>query len=209
MFTEFLIVAGVHFIALISPGPDFFLVTKYSLDYSKKAGIIIASGLATGILCHVALSLTGISLIIKSSPQLFLILKIICSFYLLYLAFVIFKNRNNNLETEEGISTKKNTIETNKSWAYFYKIGLLTNITNPKVIIFFFTILTQIVSINTSYFMKIIYGIEMSLATFLWFTFISLFFSNNTFQKHYLKNKKYLDTFFAIVLIILSIRILI
>ena len=71
----FLTVALAHLLAVISPGPDFIMITRNSLIYSRKSGIYSAIGLGLGILVHVIYSLVGIGLVISQSILLFTIIK--------------------------------------------------------------------------------------------------------------------------------------
>ena len=66
-----LTVALVHFLAVLSPGPDFIMVVRNTLIYSRKTGIYSAIGLGLGILVHVTYSLVGIGLLIAKSILLF------------------------------------------------------------------------------------------------------------------------------------------
>ena len=63
--------ASVHFIALMSPGPDFALVVQNAARYGRQTGLYIALGLSFGILLHSILSLTGISYLVHQQPELF------------------------------------------------------------------------------------------------------------------------------------------
>ena len=65
--TEFIIVAIAHLLAVISPGPDFALITRNSLVFSRRTGVYASIGLALGILVHITYSLVGIGLIIVLS----------------------------------------------------------------------------------------------------------------------------------------------
>src|SRR3989344_5836798 len=64
---QFITVAVLHFLALMSPGPDFIMVTRNSLSYSRKVGILTALGLSLGMVVHVTYSLVGLAYIISQS----------------------------------------------------------------------------------------------------------------------------------------------
>lgn len=76
--------AGVHFIALLSPGPDVALVVQNATQHGRKTGVMIALGLSCGILVHLILSLSGISYLVKQQPMLFNLLQLAGGSYLLY-----------------------------------------------------------------------------------------------------------------------------
>ena len=80
-------VALIHLLAVMSPGPDFIMLTRNTITYSRKAGIYTALGLGCGILVHVIYSLVGIGLIISQSIVLFSGIKFIGAAYLIYLGY--------------------------------------------------------------------------------------------------------------------------
>ena len=83
--TEFITVVILHMFAVMSPGPDFALVTRQSIRYGRKVALLTSAGIGTGILFHSFLAISGIIFLISSNNVVMMILKIICSCYLIYL----------------------------------------------------------------------------------------------------------------------------
>ena len=81
---EFLTIAILHLFAVASPGPDFLLVTRQSLRFGRSVAIWSSAGIATGILFHSFIAITGVSLIISSNPNLFHWLKVCAAIYIAY-----------------------------------------------------------------------------------------------------------------------------
>ena len=77
--------ATVHFIALMSPGPDVALVVQNATRYGRQTGVYIALGLSFGILLHSLTSLTGVSYLVHQQPLLFALLQLCGGSYPLYL----------------------------------------------------------------------------------------------------------------------------
>ncbi len=98
--TEFLTVAVIHLLAVISPGPDFAMISRNSLVYSRKTGIYSSLGLALGILVHVSYSLVGIGLIISRSIVIFSAIKFLGAGYLIYIGYKALKTKSHNLESK-------------------------------------------------------------------------------------------------------------
>src|SRR5438094_7329342 len=84
---EFLTIASLHLLAVMSPGPDFVLISKNSLVYSRKSGVYSALGLALGILVHITYSLIGIAYIISRSIVIFSTIKLLGAGYLIYIGY--------------------------------------------------------------------------------------------------------------------------
>tara|TARA_B100000131_G_C17839151_1_gene501011 strand:- start:8 stop:622 length:615 start_codon:yes stop_codon:yes gene_type:complete len=199
--SEFWTIAILHLFAVASPGPDFALITRQSLRFNRKVAIWTSLGIGMGILFHCLLAITGLVLLITSNELFSTILKIIGSTYLLYLGInsvLVTQNRN---ETE--IRERDNLDKFNG-----FLVGLITNITNVKAILFFVTVFSVVIDTDNSLSL-IFYGAYMALATFLWFAFISYVFTSENFKNKFSSVLKYFEKVIGIILILLSLQIII
>ena len=120
------------------PGPDNLFVMSHSALKGWRIGFYITLGLCTGLIGHTVLVAIGVSVIFQTSAIAFNGLKIVGACYLLYLAWLSVQNKELNLGgTDRDI--------TNRS---YYFTGVIMNLTNPKVALFFLVFLPQFV--NTS-----------------------------------------------------------
>ena len=197
---EFLTIALVHLLAVMSPGPDFILITRNSLIYSRKAGIYSAIGLGLGILVHVAYSLAGIALIISKSIVIFSVLKFIAAGYLIYIGYKSLTAKSSVVD----INNKK-TKDISKLNAL--KMGFITNVTNPKATLFFLSLFTVIISPQTPFSVKLFYGVEMAIVTSLWFSFVAFIFSHNLIKNRLGKVQVYAEKFMGGLLMLLGIKL--
>lgn len=118
----------------LAPGPDILFVLTQSMTKGSRAGIVIALGLCSGLIFHTTAVALGVAVIFQTSILAFTILKFVGAAYLLYLAFMAFKDAS------------KSKLESDKSplsVRALYKRGIFMNITNPKVSIFFLAFLPQ------------------------------------------------------------------
>lgn len=123
----------------LAPGPDNIFVLTQSIVHGRTAGIIITLGLCTGLLFHTAIVALGIAAIFQTSVTAFNTIKFIGAGYLLYLAWKAFTSKEaikQNNETEELKIAK------------LYRTGIIMNVTNPKVSIFFLAFLPQFTNVN-------------------------------------------------------------
>ena len=120
------------------PGPDNIFVMSHSALKGWRVGFYTTLGLCTGLICHTVLVSIGVSIIFQTSAIAFNGLKIIGACYLLYLAWLSIQNKELNLGGTDRNSTKRS----------YYFTGVIMNLTNPKVAIFFLVFLPQFV--NTS-----------------------------------------------------------
>jgi len=84
-WADFLKIAVAHLLAAASPGPDFAIVLRHSLRDGRRAGVWTAWGVATAICLHVTYSLLGLGLMLRSSPPVFLTIKLVGAAYLAWI----------------------------------------------------------------------------------------------------------------------------
>lgn len=123
----------------IVPGPDNIFVLTQSALYGKRTGVLVTLGLCTGLFLHTAAVSLGIAAIFQTSVVAFTILKVAGAVYLLYLAWQAFFAPVKRLEDHGSTLCSKGAL---------YRRGIIMNITNPKVSIFFLAFLPQFASLE-------------------------------------------------------------
>jgi len=118
------------------PGPDNIFVMSHSALKGWRIGFYITLGLCTGLIGHTLLIAIGVSVIFQTSAIAFNGLKIIGAFYLLYLAWLSVQNKELNLGGTDKDSTNRS----------YYFTGVIMNLTNPKVALFFLVFFPQFVN---------------------------------------------------------------
>lgn len=121
----------------IAPGPDNIFVLTQSALCGKRSGILVTLGLCTGLIVHTTAVALGVAVIFQTSAIAFTALKVIGAMYLAYLAWAAFNASAKDLEAPgSGL----------RSDGALYRRGIIMNITNPKVSIFFLAFLPQFAS---------------------------------------------------------------
>ncbi len=121
----------------LAPGPDNIFVLTQSALYGRKSGILVTLGLCTGLIVHTTAVALGVAAIFQTSAVAFNLLKIAGAMYLLYLAWGAFRASASSLEGGSSTLTSASAL---------YRRGIIMNITNPKVSIFFLAFLPQFAS---------------------------------------------------------------
>lgn len=198
MLQEFLPLAIAHLIAVASPGPDFAVVTKNTINYGKKYGRITALGVGIAILLHVTYAILGFSLIVKSNPTLFNIIKYGGAAFLLYLGIM-------SLISNSSKASEEKDIEQNMTSKKAFRQGFLTNALNVKAMLFFLFLFTSIVDSKTGVNTKILYGLWLSGFTYAWFYGIASFIGWKPVRDFFLNWGNTFDKIMGIILIVLAI----
>ena len=189
----------------LAPGPDnLYLLTK-SLSDGAKSGVILAAGLASGIIFHTFLVMVGVAAFIQNSSTAFIILKIFGATYLIFLAFKSFQSAR----AGKKISMKKSDAKI--SFINLYRRGILMNVLNPKVLLFFLAFLPQFVNFSVSPSLQIILlGVTFAVQAFLIFAAIAICAGK---VRNLILRKKNLGQIFnyveALVLFIIALTLLI
>lgn len=204
LLPEFLTVAAVHLLAVMSPGPDFVLTSRNSLVYSRRTGVYSALGLALGILVHVTYSLVGIGVLVSQSIVLFSIIKYLGAAYLIYIGYVSLRARQDPTGSR-GAPTDSSTTDLEPLGAV--RLGFLTNVLNPKATLFFLALFTQVIDPLTPLFVQVLYGLEMSLMTFVWFSFVASVLSHEMVRTRFSRIHHHVERVFGVILIGFGIKI--
>ncbi|MAE66757.1 MAG: threonine transporter RhtB [Phycisphaeraceae bacterium] len=120
----------------LAPGPDNIFVLTQSALHGRNAGLVVTLGLCTGLLAHSAAVALGIAAIVQASVIAFTTIKYVGAAYLLYLAWQAIRARATEPSAESG---------SNAGAEGLYWRGIIMNVTNPKVSIFFLAFLPQFV----------------------------------------------------------------
>ncbi|WP_271424956.1 LysE family translocator [Aequorivita sinensis] len=165
---ETLISFNIATLALaLSPGPDNIYVLTQSLVNGTKSGIATTAGLISGCIVHTTLLAFGISAIITTSEEVFYGIKILGACYLLYLAYSVFKS-------DSEITFTNNAPK--KTYWQLFKTGVIMNLLNPKVMIFFLAFFPGFLwdkDGNTVYQFYVL-GITFMIVSFFVFSLIAL-----------------------------------
>ena len=126
----------------ITPGQDTMYILGRSVAQGRQAGVMSVLGIMTGVLVHTLLAALGLSVILATSSLAFSIIKYAGAVYLVWLGFGFIINRNDRSALPDAPSSAPNP------WKIFQQ-GVLTNLLNPKVALFFLSFLPQFVSVNS------------------------------------------------------------
>ena len=152
----------------LTPGPDNLFVLAQAAQHGKMAGIAVTTGLCTGLLVHTAAVSLGVAAIFQASALAFALLKYIGAAYLLYLAWQSIR---------AGAAVNGGRQAGHLNFARLYGRGIIMNVTNPKVSIFFLAFLPQFTDPNRGPLVPqiLVLGLLFILSTIVIFGGISIF----------------------------------
>ena len=161
---EFLLIASAHFLALLSPGPDFFLIMQASLRLPSRYGIAICAGIATANALYLLFAIFGLE-VVREMGWLMTLLRYLGAAYLIFLGLLLLRASRQSLEEE-----KDSDILAVEHLGKQFAVGFLSAILNPKNVIFYLSLFTVMVAPDTGLATRCFYGLWMTLVVFLWDT---------------------------------------
>jgi len=123
-------------VLIITPGQDMILVMSRSISQGAAAGVATAAGVSVGLVGHTLLATLGLGAILRTSEWLFLLLKLVGAAYLVYLGIQLLRTRRHDLSVSAGAP---------RSLGRLFVDGALSNVSNPKIAVFYFAFLPQFV----------------------------------------------------------------
>ena len=195
---ELLAVVSITLLAVVSPGADFAMVTRNSLLYGRRAGLLTSAGIALGVQLHVLYSMLGVALLIRTSPGWFWAIKLAGAAYLVYVGWQTFRSPSAAAAQGQGSVL---------SGAQALRAGFLTNALNPKTTLFVVSVYAQVVGPGTPLAVQIAYGLFMSLAHGVWFGAVSLFLSDARLRSHLLGHQQSINRCIGTLLVGLGVAL--
>lgn len=124
-------------LVILIPGQDMTLVISRALSAGTRAGVVTAAGVSTGLLVHTALVTLGVGALLQASDRLFTVLRLVGALYLLYLGVSLLRS-SGELALASGKPSGMSTLRS-------FTQGALSNMSNPKILLFYLAFLPQFV----------------------------------------------------------------
>ena len=138
---KFILFIGVSWALIIAPGPDMIYVITRGVTQGRKAGMLSAIGVICGILVHTIAAALGLTLILQTSALAFMLVKYLGAIYLIYLGIKAWREKS---------TFSLSASNSNVSFRKIFWQGVLSNVLNPKIAIFFLAFLPQFVNRGSS-----------------------------------------------------------
>lgn len=195
-------IAALYLAAKASPGPIFFVLSRYSMSGLKHSAILIAIGVTIGSTIWAVTSLLGLSVILVQTGWLYTLLKVAGAAYLLYLGITML------LSPSGSAADKRVRIIGTMSNTKALRIGLLTSLTNPKSGVFWASVFVVVFPTDPPAWMYPATVIMITALSFAWHMMLVTLFSWQRVRAAYLRLKRQIDRVTGAVLVAFGIRLL-
>ena len=196
----FLAFAGLVIFAAISPGPAVLMAARTGLTEGFRTGVMLAMGIGTGAVIWALAAMFGLNIVFAAAPSLLWALKIGGAAYLLWMAWTLWKGAAQPFVTTDARPVPRSPLAA-------YRLGLWTNLANPKAAVMFSSIFLGTVSESTPvWVLALLLGIIFTSET-LWNTLVARIFSAERTRAGYISLKTVIDRVFGAGLALLGIKI--
>lgn len=204
IFAKWLLFASINLAATMSPGPAFAMTIRNAVVHNRRAALLTSLGLGLGVGGMVTFILCGFALVLTQSVFLYTIFRYIGAAYLMYLgARALFSKKH--LKSEDNVTLVLNE-KYISDWGAL-RLGFMTNILNPKGVIFFSAIYTQFVDPHTPWQILIVYGLTSMIIETVWFSGVSLILTNPKIKQCFMGFAHWIERVCGGLLIALGLRL--
>ncbi len=199
--TVLLSIMAVHMVVLVSPGPAFLIVTQASIGHSRRQGVLTALGVSCATFLWSSAALLGISLFLETTAWLYQGIKLLGGAYLIYLGVESWRHAGNKPNPKVKMSLMS-------SGGHSFRVGFITNLTNPKAVIFFSSIFASLLPPQLPLWMRAAAVGVVVFDALWWHVALAFTFSTRPVQHLYIKAKRSLDLLAGGFLVFVGVRLM-
>ena len=190
MLMLFLMVAMMHMIALASPGPDFFFVSQTAASRSRKEAMMGVIGITLGVAVWAAVALMGLHLILQKMAWLHQIITVGGGLYLCWMGWQLLKSARS--KKQDGGAETDVAVALPARGRTFMR-GLLTNLSNPKAVVYFGSVFSMFVGDSVSGGERSAIFLLIVIETLAWFSLVAMVFALPKMRRGYQRLAKWID----------------
>lgn len=201
MFETSLFIATIATLGMISPGPDFFLVVKNAARYRRPVAMMTAFGVILGVATHMTYCVAGLAVVITATPWLFNLLKYAGAAYLIWIGIQALFARSGSKFDVTNVTPQQT------SYKSAFIQGYLCNLLNPKATLFFLSVFTQVLSIDSGIGAKLWYAFIIFILAAIWWPILVFLIQSAPVRRGLAKAQKVVDKVLGVVLIGLGVKV--
>lgn len=191
----------VHLMGLLSPGPDFFYVSRVAAISSRRTAVYGVIGITLGVFIWATAAVLGLAIVFKTTPALQGVVMALGGSYLFYLGVKMARVKANAVFDDADQTQKSN------SKNEIVK-GLLVNLSNAKVVIYFSSVMSFVL-VNITETRQILTALLIiTVETFVYFYVISMLFSRPIAKRFYSQYSRYIDNVSGVIFILFGIYLI-
>lgn len=200
--SQLVLIGLITLLAVISPGPDFAVILRNSLQYGRRPGLATAAGIASGVSVHVLYTLLGLGYILAEALWILEGMRYLGAGYLIWLGMSAFRSAKKGHRAAQYAFSPA----TLSLWIAF-RDGAVCNALNPKTALFFIALFSQVVDPSTPMVAQVGLGLFIALAHWLWFSTVAVMLTHERFERLIGQAKGTLERLVGVCLLGLGLKL--
>jgi RhtB (resistance to homoserine/threonine) family protein len=193
----------ISVLLILIPGPDTAIVTKHALLAGRRGGVFAAVGVSAGLAIWTVAAAVGVAAVLRASAVAFLVLKIVGAIYLVWMGIQLLRARTAEAPAPSGGAVSGRSVAQKA-----VRQGLLSDLSNPKIAVFFTSFLPQFVHGDSHGFASLlVLGAIFCVLTLLWLVFYGNLIGHGSTVLRRPGVRRALDRFTGVVLVAFGIRL--
>lgn len=202
--TAVLAASGIHLVAVVSPGPNFLVISRTALAHSQGAAMWVTAGVTTGAFFIIGSGFLGASAVFTRSERLYDGVRLAGAAYLAYLGFKALWGLR---RSRSPVSGEDPVDGPSPGAVAAFRLGLLTIASNAKAFVYFMVFFTTIVPPDLPLAARVTLVVVMPAITFTWYSFIAWAFSGHLVRGWYGRLRTPVELLFGVVLVVIGIEV--
>ncbi|MFD6729369.1 LysE family translocator [Corynebacterium xerosis] len=195
---------GIHVVGMTSPGPDIFLILRMATR-SRKHALAAVAGVVTGATMWVTLTVVGVAAVLASQPALMGGIQLVGGAYLANMGVRMLVGGVRGIREVRAGGVAAVAVAPLSSLGEAYRQGLLTNLSNPKIVLFFAAVLSQFMPVGAPWWVQLVYIAALVLTAVLWFGFIAITVSTEIVVRRLMSAGPWIDLVAGVVFAALGV----
>jgi RhtB (resistance to homoserine/threonine) family protein len=193
---------AAYWVLMVSPGPNFVLITYTSMQASRVHGLAAACGITIGGAIWIMAAMVGVGALFKAFPLAANLIQTAGGLYLVYLGVKSWLNAPKPLAVESAVLIHRSVLT-------MLAQGILTNLANPKTVVFYSSVFAAFAAPSAPFWPKVFIVGSIIMSAFVWYSSMALFFSTARARQVYGKAKAPIDRICGVIMGGLGLRLLI
>jgi RhtB (resistance to homoserine/threonine) family protein len=200
-FAPLLMVATIWIVAAVTPGPNFFMAVRVSATQSRARGLMATAGIATGTTLWGCAGFFGIHALFNAAPWLYLGFKIVGGLYVIYLGSQLIRHSHKQGDSKDSGASRP------LSAAGAYRLGLMTNLANPKAALFMASVFASAMPDHPSLLLGALAIALMTTISITWYVFVSCLFTMGWIARGYERLRHWIDRVAGAIFIVFGAKL--
>jgi len=177
---------AAQLLAAISPGQSFVLISKLALSNPRPVALAAVMGLGLGTIIWSTAAILGVAIVLKQAAWAYILLKVAGGVYLIFLALMLWRHAKDPVELD---TAKHNRMKPRPA----FMLGLVTQLANPKVIVFFGSIFVALLPVHSPLWVYVAVVLIVFCNEIGWYAGVAMLFSAQKSRNVYIRAKTWID----------------